>query len=94
MILAGIVYGSTFVLITVIAHEDYGGRNIPKILGALMTAGAVGIFVYGQLVFVSLYYMFEGSTEGSAFYGKWNMKIFMIALASSGLAFVFSVLVY
>ena len=46
MILAGLVYGSTFVLITVIAHEDYGGKNIPKILGAFMTAGAVGILIF------------------------------------------------
>ena len=38
--------------------------------------------------------MFEGASAGSDFYGKWNMKIFMIALASSGLAFVFSALIY
>ena len=46
MIIAGLVFGSIMTLITVIAHEDYGGKNIPKILGAFMTAGAVGILIY------------------------------------------------
>lgn len=46
MIVAGIVYGSILTLMTVISHEDYGGKNIPKILGAFMTAGAIGILIY------------------------------------------------
>ena len=46
MIIAGIVFGSVLTLMTVIAHEDYGGKNIPKILGAFMTPGAVGILIF------------------------------------------------
>ena len=58
MIIAGVVYGSILTLIAVIAHEDYGGKNIPKILGAFMTAGAVGILLYEQLIFVIFYNFF------------------------------------
>ena len=94
MIIAGINYGSILALMTIISHEDYGGKNIPKILGAFMTAGAVGILIYEQVIFVSFYGFFQGGDGHSESSGKWNMKLFLMGLLSSGLAFLFAIIVY
>jgi len=49
--LSAYVAGAIFVLVGVIAHEDYGTNNLHKILGFQMTGAAIGIFVFDFLIF-------------------------------------------
>jgi hypothetical protein len=67
MLLTSLAYGSTFTLMGVFAHESYGVHSFAKVLGAFMTAGAVGIFIFEQIIFVS-FYSFFSSNSGSSSY--------------------------
>lgn len=90
--ICGFVQGGSFTLIAVISHEDYGSKHVSKILGFLLTGGALGIFIFDELVFDQVYGMFASSsdTQSSSLksYGKWNMYIFIIALLSSFVCFI------
>lgn len=46
IILVGFISGGSFTLIGIIAHEDYGTKNVAKILGVIMTGAAIGIFLF------------------------------------------------
>jgi hypothetical protein len=58
VILVGFASGSTFTLMGVIAHEEYGLGNINRILAILMTSAAIGIFVFDELIFDWMYESF------------------------------------
>lgn len=45
-IIVGFISGGSFTLVGVIAHEDYGTKNVAKILGTIMTGAAGAILVY------------------------------------------------
>lgn len=51
IIIVGFTSGGAFCLIGIIAHEDYGTKNVSKILGYLMTGAAIGILIFDELVF-------------------------------------------
>ena len=55
VIISGFASGGTFTLMGIIAHEDYGPKYCAKIIGAFMTAAAVGILIFDELVFDLLY---------------------------------------
>lgn len=95
MFLTALAYGSSFSLMGIIAHESYGIESFSKILGSFMTAGAVGLFIYEQLIFISFYSFFAGRSDGNNYsYGKWNIFIFIIGVASGVLALAASFGVY
>lgn len=58
VIIVGFISGGTFTLMGIIAHEDYGTKNVPKILGVFMTGAAVGIFIFDELIFDLMYRAF------------------------------------
>lgn len=94
VILVGFVSGSTFTIMGVVAHEEYGLGNVTKILAMLMTASAVGIFIFEEVIFSWMYDFFANETDRQYIksYGKWNNQIFLMTLIASGLAFFFSIL--
>jgi hypothetical protein len=95
MLFTSIAYGGTFTLMGIIAHESYGVHSFAKVLGTFMTAGAVGILIYEQIIFVTFYSFFSSHSENSSYsQGKWNILIFIVALASSVLALAASAGVY
>ena len=86
--IVGFVQGGCFVLVGIISHEEFGIKNFSKSLGRILTAGAVGILIYDQLVFTYLYnFLGANTTSELQSYGKWNFYIFLIAVLSSILAF-------
>lgn len=92
-VLVGFLSGSTFTIMGVIAHEEYGIGNISRILAMLMTASAVGILVFEEFVFDWMYAFFATQNDRAYMkdYGKWNKQIFLITLVSSGFALLFSI---
>jgi MFS family permease len=56
VIIVGFVSGGTFTLMGIIAHEEHGHKHVGKILGIFMTAGAVGIIFFDEVVFDLLYH--------------------------------------
>lgn len=67
VILVAFIEGSTFVLLGIIAHEDYGTKRYSQILGIFMTAAAVGILVYDILVFDQFYSYFITQEQKESF---------------------------
>ena len=92
MVIVGFVSGGTFTLMGIIAHEDYGAKHSAKVLGTFMTAGAVGILIFEELVFDFLYGSFasESDYRGQKSYGRWNKYIFIIGVVSSAMALIMS----
>lgn len=88
--IAGFVQGGSFVLIGIISHESYGTPNVAKILGFFMTAGAIGILIFDELILDQFYSFFASSSDFSnqKSYGKWNKHIFIIAVLSSVVALI------
>ena len=76
-------------MIGIIAHEEYGIKKYIKVIGYMLTAGAVGIFIFDMLIFQYLYSAFASQSDinGQKSYGKWNLYIFVVSLVSSFLAF-------
>ena len=58
VIIVGFISGGTFTLMGIIAHEDYGSKHLAKALGLFMTAAAVGILIFDELVFDFMYNSF------------------------------------
>lgn len=94
VILTGFVSGSTFTIMGVVAHEEYGPGNVTKILAILMTSAAAGILLFEEVIFSWMYAFFanEADRQYIKSYGKWNNQIFLMTLLASGLAFFFSCL--
>ena len=51
VVIVGFVQGGSFTLIGIISQEDYGTKNVSKILGYLLTGAAFGILIFDELVF-------------------------------------------
>ena len=51
VIMVGFVQGGCFVLIGIIAHEEYGIKKYIKVVGYMLSAGALGIFIFDMLIF-------------------------------------------
>jgi len=49
--MVGFVQGGCFVLIGIIAHEEYGIKKYIKVVGYMLSAGALGIFIFDMLIF-------------------------------------------
>jgi len=54
-VIVALVSGGAFTLMGVIAHEEYGNRNVAKMLVIFMTVGAIGIFIYEVIIFNHIY---------------------------------------
>ncbi len=90
IIIVGFVSGGTFCLVGIITHEDYGTRNVSKILGYLMTGAAIGILIFDELIFDQMYHAFTSNTDQKQAYGRWNRYIFIVAVFSSTCALMMS----
>jgi MFS family permease len=90
VVIVAFISGSSFVLAGQVAHEDYGDKHFGKILGIFMTAGALGLLIFDQLIFDQMYSWFSARDNLSGYksYGKWSNAIFLVTIVSSGLAFV------
>lgn len=90
IVMVGFVQGSSYVLVGIITHENYGTKNVARILGTIMTAGAIGILIFDELILDRFYNVFasENDYNNQKSYGKWNKYIFIIAVLSSVIAFI------
>jgi hypothetical protein len=61
--LCGFIQGGSFTLVAVISHEDYGSKHVSKILGFILTGGAIGILIFDEIVFDQVYSMFASTSD-------------------------------
>lgn len=92
----GFVSGSTFTLMGVIAHEEYGLANINRILAVLLSFAAAGILLFQEFVFDFIYESYRDQADlwAQRDYGKWNTHIFLTTLIAAGVSFGFSLGAY
>lgn len=63
IVLVGFVQGGSYVLIGIISHESYGTKNIAKVLGTIMTGGAIGILIFDELIMDQFYRFFATESD-------------------------------
>jgi len=104
-ILTAVTEGGYVTSLCCYIHEEYGQAEFGRILGYILTFGAVGLLAFDEGGIYLLLVSF-GHTGGKDIlekniidsyghfetYGYWNHVLFLITLVASGIAFIFACL--